>query len=169
MILLDIEKAFDSVWHDGLIYKLNNYGFPKYLLKLTKSFVTDRKFLVAINGTFSSQRNIPAGVPQGSVLSPLIYSLFISDFKKLKNCEMAYYADDTTIMAVAKQTKTIINRLHKGLQSCNRYFQKWKIQLNTAKTQAIIFPFNNSPKRKPQTPLIFDGEVIEFKKTATLL
>jgi len=169
LILLDIEKAFDSVWHDGLIFKLNSYGIPKYLLKLIKSFVTDRKFLVAINGTYSSQRNIPAGVPQGSVLSPLLYTLFISDFKKPKYCEMAYYADDTTIMAVAKQTKTIIKRLHKGLTSCNRYLKKWKIQLNAAKTQAIIFPFNNSPKRKPQAPLIFNGEEIEIKKTATLL
>lgn len=169
MILLDIEKAFDSVWHDGLIYKLNSYGIPKYLLKLIKSFVSDRKFLVSINESYSSLRNIPAGVPQGSVLSPLLYSLFISDFKKPKNCEMAYYADDTGIMAVAKQTKTIVNRLHKGLQSCNRYLKKWKIQLNAAKTQAIIFPFNKSPKRKPNTTLSFDGDEIKFTKTVTYL
>lgn len=164
LILLDIEKAFDSVWHDGLIYKLNSYGIPKYLLKLIKSFVSDRKFLVAINGSYSSLRNIPAGVPQGSVLSPLLYSLFISDYKKPKNCEMAYYTDDTGLMAVAKQTKTIIDRLNKGLKSFNRYLKKWKIQLNAAKTQAIIFPFNKSPKRKPNTPLLFEGEEIKFTK-----
>lgn len=130
--------------------------------------MTDRKFLVAINGSNSSLRNIPAGVPQGSVLSPLLYSLFISDLKKPKNCKMAY-ADDTGLMAVAKQTTTIIKMLHQGLKSCNRYFKKWKIQLNSAKTQAIIFPFNNSPKRKPNTQLIYDDEVIKFTKTVTYL
>lgn len=169
LILLDIEKAFDSVWHDGLIYKLNSYGFPKYLIKLVKSFVTDRKFLVAINGTFSSLKCIPAGVPQGSCLSPILYSLFVSDYKKLKSCKMAYYADDTGLMAVAKHTQTIINRLQQGLQSCDRYLKKWKLQLNAAKTQAIIFPFNRSPKRKPKSRLVLNGEEIKFSKTSTYL
>ncbi len=72
-------------------------------------------------------------------------------------------------MAVAKQTKTIINRLHNGLKVCNKYFRKWKIQLNVAKTQAIIFPFNKSPKRKPTTSLLFEDEEIKFTKSATYL
>lgn len=82
---------------------------------------------------------------------------------------MAYYADDTGMMAVAKQTYTIINRLRKALHSCNSYLKKWKLQLNAAKTQAIIFPFNKSPKRKPKSPLIFNEDEIQFTKTATYL
>lgn len=82
---------------------------------------------------------------------------------------MAYYADDTGMMAVAKQTKTIINRLQRGLQSCDRYLKKWKLQLNAAKTQAIIFPFNRSRKRRPRSPLMFNGEEIQLSKTATYL
>lgn len=169
LILLDIEKAFDSVWHNGLVYKLHLYGVPRYLLKLIKSFVSDRLFSVAINGCLSSPRKIPAGVPQGSLISPLLYSLFISDFKRLKNCEVSLYADDTGIMTSAKHTKTIVKKLHHSLKSTNRFLKKWKIQLNATKTQAIIFPYNNSPKRKPTTPLLYDGEEIKFAKSVTFL
>lgn len=169
LILLDIEKAFDSVWHNGLIYKLNAYGTPLYLLKLIKSFITDRSFMVSLNGSYSNTRKIPAGVPQGSVLSPLLYSLYISDFKVPKNCNVSFYADDTGLMAVAKHTRTIINRLHGGLKMCQRYLKKWKIQLNATKTQAILFPFNKSPKRKPSAPLNFEGAEIKFTKTVTYL
>lgn len=160
LLLRDIEKAFDSVWHNGLIYKLNTYGVPKYLLRILKSFVTERKFQVAIGNTLSSFREIPAGLPQGSVLSPLLYCIFISDFKKPKYCEMSYYADDTGIIAEGKHTKTVVKRLQGGLKACNKYLKKWKIQLNVQKTQAIIFPYNNSPKRKPESNLVFDGNVI---------
>lgn len=72
-------------------------------------------------------------------------------------------------MAVAKHTKAIINALHGGLKSCHKYLKKWKIQLNTTKTQAILFPFNKSAKRKPNTTLTFNGEEIKFTKTATYL
>lgn len=82
---------------------------------------------------------------------------------------MSYYADDTGLMTSAKQTKTIINRLQKGLHSCNRYLKKWKLQMNAAKTQAIIFPFNKSPKRKAKSHLVFDGEEIPFSKSVSYL
>lgn len=169
LILLDIEKAFDSVWHNGLIYKLNEYGTPVYLLKLIKSFVSDRSFVVSLKGSFSSPRKIPAGVAQGSVLSPLLYSLYISDFKAPRNCNLSLYADDTALTAVAKSTNAIINKLQSGLKSCDKYFRKWKIQINTAKTQAILFPFNKSIKRKSSRTIKFNGTEVNFSKTATYL
>lgn len=72
-------------------------------------------------------------------------------------------------MVSAKHTKTIIKRLHHSLKSCNKFLKKWKIQLNAAKTQAIIFSFNNSTERKPTTPLIFEEEEIKFAETVTFL
>lgn len=77
LILLDIEKAFDSVWHNGLIYKLNAYGAPIYLLKLIKSFVSDRSFMVSLNGSHSSTRKIPAGVPGKRFISAFILTLYL--------------------------------------------------------------------------------------------
>lgn len=98
IILLDIEKAFDSVWHDGLIHKLVKFGFPIYIVKLVKSFLEDRMFSVSINGTLSAPKNIPAGAPQGSVLSPTLYNIFIADMPIPLNCELALYVDDTALI-----------------------------------------------------------------------
>ena len=76
LVLLDVEKAFDSIWHNGLIFKLNKFGYPIYLQKMVQSFLSERSFVVNIGTEYSSPHNIPAGVPQGSVLSQ-IFNLYI--------------------------------------------------------------------------------------------
>lgn len=78
MVLFDIEKAFDSVWHHSLIFKLKQFGFPDYLCSLVLAFTTNRSFSVHIGNSQSSPRNIPAGLSQGSILSPTLYSLYVS-------------------------------------------------------------------------------------------
>lgn len=148
---------------------MNLYNIPKYLIKIVKSFITDRKFLVSINGSHSDIKNITAGLPQGSVLSPLLYSIFISDFKKPKNCDTMFYADDTGLTTDGKLTKTIIKKLQSGYKCCRKYLHKWKIKLNDEKTQAIIFPFNKSPKRYPRTNLNIGNLEVSFTNTVTYL
>ena len=91
MVLLDVEKAFDNVWHNGLIHKLFQFGFPLYLVKIVKSFLTGRSFKVLVNGTSSDLQVIPAGVPQDSVLAPILYNIFTS----FSGCHSAMFADDT--------------------------------------------------------------------------
>lgn len=162
LVLLDIEKAFDSVWHNGLLYKLSICNVPRYIIKLIQSFVSERQFFVSINGSSSTRRNIPAGLPQGSVLSPLLYSIFTSDYKKPKYCDVGYYADDTCILCSGKLTSSIIKKLQRSLRAIHKYLHKWKIQINQGKTEAVIFPFNKSPKRKPKTNLKFDDTEIKF-------
>lgn len=130
MIIIDVEKAFDTVWHDGLLYKLYKFGTPMYLIKLIASYIRDRSFVVQINGKQSSQKAIPAGLPQGSVLSPLLWSVYTSDLKIPSKCEAGYYADDTAIISSAKQSNTIIRTLSKGLIKVNDYFTKWRIKIN---------------------------------------
>lgn len=160
IVLLDIEKAFDTVWHNGLVHKMMLFNFPIYITKLIKSFLTNRTFQVKLKNEESTERMIPAGVPQGSVLSPTLYSIYLSDFKKSTNTEIAFYADDTALITNGKSTNTILKKLSKGLQDINRYYFKWKIKLNPTKTQIIVFPFNLSPKRKATIDFIFDGENI---------
>lgn len=82
---------------------------------------------------------------------------------------MGYYADDTSILTKAKHTKTVISMLEKSLKACNKYLNKWKIKVNAEKTQAIVFPFNRSPKRKPSSPLTFQGTEIVFSNSVTYL
>lgn len=149
MVLLDMEKAFDSIWHDGVIFKLNKIGTPTYLVKLIASFLKYRRFTVSVNRELSSPRSIPAGLPQGSVISPLLYAVYTSDLKIPAKCDAGYYADDTAIWSAAKQSNTIIRNLAMALPRIHKYFTKWRIKINSEKTQAILFKFNQSTKRMP--------------------
>lgn len=160
IVFLDIEKAFDSIWHNGLIYKLHLFGYPIYIQKLIQSFLYERSFVVNVDNEYSSQRNIPAGVPQGSVLSPTLYSIYTSDFKVLKDQSAALYADDTAIITRGKVSNAIVKNMKKALLHAEKFFCKWKIKINETKTQATIFPFNKSPKRVPSIPLSIDGTEI---------
>lgn len=108
MVLVDMEKAFDSIWYDGIIFKLNKIGTPTYIVKLIASFLEERSFTVCVNGVQSSRRPIPAGLPQGSIISPLLYAVYTSDLKIPAKCDAGYYADDTAILSVAKQSNTIV-------------------------------------------------------------
>lgn len=83
----------------------------------------------------------------------MLYSIYTSDFKLLKNETVALYADDTAIMTSGKVSNAIVKRMRKSLIHVGKYFEKWKIKINEGKTQAIIFPFNKSPKRNPNVSL----------------
>lgn len=169
VVLLDIEKAFDSIWHNGLIFKLQKYGFPLYIIKTIKSFLENRTFKVVINNSISSERNIPAGVPQGAVLSPTLYSLYIADFVPKAGSVIAQYADDMAIMVNGKLSNPIVKKLEQSLQKTETFYSKWKIKINSNKTQAILFPFNKSPKRNPSILIQHDGHTVPFKDSVKYL
>lgn len=169
MILLDVEKAFDCVWHDGLLYKMHLLNFPNYILKLIKSFCSNRSFQVCIGNSLSSPKSIRAGVPQGSVLSPFLYNIYTADIKKPKNADIALFADDIALISNGKLTSAIIKRLNSAINTVNKYFRKWKINLNLDKSQAIIFPFNNSPKRTPKSNIIVNDSTIQFSNEVSYL
>lgn len=169
MILFDIEKAFDSVWHDGLIFKLHKMGFPPYLCAMIKSFTASRTFKVHINADRSSAKAIPAGLPQGSILSPTLYSIFVADLKFNQHTQSACYADDTAIYSSANRTTTIQKNLQKSLSKVENFFEKWKIKANAQKTQAIIFPFNNQFKRRPTERLKLCDSPIDYSDSINYL
>lgn len=161
MVLLDIEKAFDTVWHNGLIHKIHRGDTPTYLTKIIQAFLQNRRFAVEVSGELSDVKTAIAGVPQGSVLSPLLYTLFISDFKGAKKCLNAYYADDTAICSATKTTNRSIRNVQAELNRIEKYLTSWKIKINAEKTQFIIFPFNRSRRRLPSVALTFQGHTIE--------
>lgn len=169
IVFLDIEKAFDTIWHNGLVFKLNKFGFPIYLQKIIMSFLSERSFVVDIGNHLSDKKTILAGVPQGSVLSPLLYSIYTSDYTLLKRHSAALYADDTAILSSGKVSNAIVKNMKASLVHVEKYFSKWKIKINEGKTQAIIFPFNKSPKRIPTINLTIQGSNVPLQNSIKYL
>jgi hypothetical protein len=98
-VFLGTQEAFDTTWHLDLIYKLSTLQFPISLLKLIGSFLSERKFRVSFEGEMSAPRDIQAGVPQGSVVSPTLYSMYINNMLQTAGVYLGLFADDTCIYA----------------------------------------------------------------------
>ena len=94
---LDISKAFDRVWHDGLLHRLKSYGISGQILGLISSFRSNRQLRVVLDGKSSQERPVNAGVPQGSILGPTLFLLYINDLPDHVICDIAIYVDDTTL------------------------------------------------------------------------
>ncbi|GBO27381.1 RNA-directed DNA polymerase from mobile element jockey [Araneus ventricosus] len=138
-VLLDIQKAFDRVWQDGLIHKLINYNTPHYLIKIFHSYLTNRNFAVKVNNELSQNKTINAGIAQGSKIGPVLFALFINDIPKQFNTILSIFADDTAILARNKNHNYVQIALNRHLKTLEDWFTKWKIQINADKTEAVMF------------------------------
>ena len=96
-VALDISKAFDRVWHAGLLHKLKSYGISGQIFNLISSFLSNRRLRVVLDGKSSQEYPVNAGVPQGSILGPTLFLLYINDLPDDVICDIAIYADDTTL------------------------------------------------------------------------
>ena len=163
LLSVDLQSAFDSVWHDGLLHKMLRYSFPTYLIKLIKSYLQNRKFRVKIGNTFSSQRIINSGVPQGGVLSPTLFNIFISDIPVNDEVDTAQFADDTLLISSSYRTNAIINKLSKQGSKLARYFNRWRIKINSSKSQTCFFSRKTSSRHQPQSNVKIVDEDITWK------
>ncbi|GFV75410.1 probable RNA-directed DNA polymerase from transposon BS [Trichonephila clavipes] len=142
-IFLDVEKAFDRVWHNGLIFKLIQVNLPPYLIKIIYEYLNNRNFQVKINSIHSRIGSIQAGTPQGSNLSPLLYSLYTYDFPTAPTVEVCLFADDATILSQSHSPKSVRKNLQAYLVKLKKWLTLWQISINTSKSQAIIFKKGN--------------------------
>lgn len=139
LVLLDIEKAFDTVWIQGIVYKLIKYQFEQSLVKLVYNHLTNRQFKIKINESHSSIKHPKAGVPQGSVLGPVIFSYFMNDISKFGKTSLAVYADHTAIYAHSFNAQVATKQTQIPANLISEYAAKWKIKINRDKTEHIIF------------------------------
>lgn len=146
LVLLDIEKAFDTVWIDGIIYKLIEYKFPDYILNFINNYLRNRKFKIKINNSYSQIKTSQSGVPQGSVLGPVIFSFFINDMPTFAKTKLAVYADDTAIYSHSFNAQVATKQCQIHCDKILDFAHRWKIKINLPKTEHIIFSrkFTNS-------------------------
>lgn len=149
---------------------LRRIGTPMYLVKILQDWLSDRRFYVALGADTSSTRSVPAGVPQGSSLSPLLYALYVADIPSVPQCTLAVYADDTALLAHSIQARGIVSRLQNGFRIINVFFTRWRIQVYPSKTEALFVPFDKNNRRLPQTPLqINNNTTVEYSDVVRYL
>jgi hypothetical protein len=138
-VVLNIEIAFDTTWHCGLLYKLSE--FSTSLVKLITSFLTDRKLEVKVAGEFTTpvELAIAIGVPQGSVLAPVFYSPYMNDAPAATGTYFALLAADTCIYATEKHERRVLCKLQRGLTELNSWCESWNVKVHEGKSQKIYF------------------------------
>lgn len=138
-VFLDVEKAFDRVWHKGLLYKMKMMEIPSGIIKIINSFLQDRTFRVKIEDKLSTSRPVAAGVPQGSVLAPTLYLIFTNDIPTTTTAKISLFADDTMFFAANNNVKYAIIQAQKQIRLASDWFFKWRLRLNASKTVAVMF------------------------------
>ena len=114
-VILDISKAFDKVWHKGIIFKLKQNGISSKLLSVLSDFLKDRKQRVILNGQVFSWTGVNAVVPLGSVLGPLLFLIYINDLTDGLSSNAKYFADDTSLFLVVHDVGTSANELNNDM------------------------------------------------------
>ena len=138
-IYLDFEKAFDKVCHSKLLKKIFSVGIRNNFLSWIESFLSNRTQFVEIDGTCSSVEDVTSGVPQGSVLAPILFLIYISDINScLKSCQLKTFADDNTIFA-AISDQNDAQSLQIDLGSILLYSEQWQLKLSVEKCNSLSF------------------------------
>jgi retron-type reverse transcriptase len=168
LVLLDISKAFDSVNIDILLYKLKHYGASQNTLDIFHSYLTGRKIRTLCNGVLSGMSDIGFGVPQGSVLGPILFLLFFNDifFLDLKS-KLVTYADDTTLLHCSNDPLLAQTELNHDLKLISDWFHDNRLLLNIDKSNYINVKCKND--RRKVTGIHVNNVALKYKNNVKLL
>ena len=162
-VALDISKAFDRVWHAGLLHKLKSYGISGQIFGLISSFLSNRQLRVVLDGKSSQEYPVNAGVPQGSILGPTLFLLYINDLPDNVICNIAIYADDTTLYSNCDQASDL---WQSDLRDTLDWGRRWLVDFNAGKTQLVSF---DRSKNTGAIDVKMDGSVLEEKTSFKML
>jgi len=161
---LDFSQAFDKVWHPGLLYKIKQL-LPISYFPLLTSYLQDRTYVTKVNTAKSSVHPIKSGVPQGSILGPVLYTIYTSDMPTSRHTMLSTFADYTAIVAVNRSPNMASQHLQDHLYSMGAWLSKWKIKINHAKSKHVTF--TNRTEQCP--PIFIDQHQIPQGKTVKYL
>ena len=171
-VALDISKVFDRVWQAGLLHKLRPYGISGKIFSLISSFLSNRRLWVVLDGKFSQEYPVNAGVPQGSILGPTLFLLCINDLPDDVICNIAIYADDTTLYSKCDQASDLwqqlelASELESDLQDTVDWGRKWLVDFNAGKTQLVLL---DQSKNTGAIDMKMDRSVSEEKTSFKML
>jgi hypothetical protein len=173
-LFLDIAKAFDKVWIKGLIVKLSESGLDTAMINMISSFLRNRSFNVKLNGIRSTTKIPTAGVPQGSVLGPTLYNLYTKDIpiptdSYGSSTIVAQYADDTAILSKSLNLNKAIMQVQTAANQISNWCDKWRIQINPAKSAAIHFARHTNRHRLKMINLKMHNHIIPWDKSVKYL
>ena len=180
-IFLDIEKAYDMLWREGLLLKLNQYNIPQKTWSLVQSFLSNRRIKVRVKNELSNEKVLDNGVPQGSVLSPLLFITMLADLTRTsKSSDLMQFADDTSILkeisVIERKNNTPLQypgleSLQKDLDRVADWFMNNGFKLSQEKTQAIVFhkPRIKTSKVEGLPELTLYGEKIQYTSQVKFL
>ena len=162
-VFLGMSKAFDKVWHDGLPFKLKNYGISGSLFN-NKGFSSQSSTTSRFKRKNSHWSSIIAGVPQGSVLGPLFFLIYINDLVDNISSESKLFADDTSLFTVVYDFDIAANRLNRDLEIISTWAYQWKMQFNPDKNkQAIQVIFSQKKDTPVHPPVFLSGSEVVIK------
>ena len=157
-VFLDISKAFDRVWIQGLLTKLRSNGIGKKLLGWINLYLTNRKQRVLLDGFYSTWEITRVGVPQGSVLGPLLFLVFINDITENIQSHIKLFADDAMLYLDVEDHTKAAQILNQDLQNIYAWSQKWLVNFNAKKTESLIFKTKTVKQQHP--PLFLHNTAI---------
>ena len=157
-IFYDISKAFDRVWHMGLLFKLRSAGVTGFLLSWYSDYLNDRKLRVVLSGASSSWTSVKAGVPKGSILGPLLFLLHINDILDDVDSSIRLFADDTCLYNIVDNPFQAAEQLNSDLQKMHRYAARWLVTFNPGKSEPILLSRKHNKPFHP--PVLMDQSQI---------
>ena len=168
-VFFDLSKAFDTINHDILLTKLNHYGIRGKANDWFKSYLTGREQYVDWNGKTSSRLPITTGVPQGSILGPLLFLIYINDLPAATTLKAVLYADDSNLLATGNNLSILCRQLNIELAKTSDYFKANKLKLNTGKTKLVLFRKKSKKVNYDEIEIYLDEDRLKFEEEATFL
>ena len=139
VVFIDLSKAYDGIWHTGLLFKLQESGISGRTLNWIKEYLSGRTFKVLLEGVYSRDKKIKTGVPQGAILSPTLFNIMMKDIPHTEGVHNLEYADDIAFMCSGTTVQEICCNLEIHLDKFYKWTKTWGLQINLGKTKAMFF------------------------------